>query len=410
MSLVKTILRHLPSSKVIGSSTSGVIIGGELKTDCCMISVTEFQNSHVKTCIISLSDALGTDIRGSILADRTIDSVVTQNSVCMLTFFAHSFIKIDSFINRVNERAVKLQLIGGIANTPENPFIGSQISSFVFDNESVSDNSLAVAVIDSENLHAYGDLIYVTEPVGGIHTITDADGMIIRAIDGENTVDWYQKQLGISFDDDSVCDTTVLFPLVRADYDDIPWALTYSPQNDKERVFPDEPDPVMFVPNEAKIGEKVRISYSSIQKNIEVCEDVCHNISEHPAEVLFGYSCVSRQLLFSNCVKWELIPFRNTNLSGSLVAGEIGNLNGKNHYCNYSFSISALSESERKIRIDTDILRKNSAELTNNQEHIVQYLLKYNSKCSENENLLKRQQEIEESLFKDDDTGIDNIT
>ncbi len=410
MPLVKTILQYLPDSKIIGSSTSGIILGGELKTDCCMISVTEFKNACIRTCIVGLSDALGADIRGITLADRIIDSVITSDSVFMLTFFAHSFIKIDSFIERINEKAGKLQLIGGIANSPELPFAGVEISSFVFDNENVSDNSLVVAIIDSENFHIYGDLIYVTEPVGGVHTITDADGMIIRAIDGENAVDWYQKQLDINFDDDTGYDITVLFPLVRADYGDIPWALTYSPQNEKKRVFPDEPEPVMFVPSEAKIGEKVRISYSSIQKNIEICEEVCHNISKRPAEVLFGYSCVSRQLLFSNCIKWELMPFRNTNLSGSLVAGEIGNLNGKNYYCNYSFAISALSENERRIKIDTDILRKNSAELTNSQEHIVQYLLKYNSKSGENENLLKRQHEIEESLFKDDDTGIDNIT
>lgn len=410
MPLVKTILQYLPASKIIGSSTSGIILGGELKTDCCMISVTEFKNACIRTCIVSLSDALGADIRGITLADRIIDSVITSDSVFMLAFFAHSFIKIDSFIERINEKAGKLQLIGGIANSPELPFAGVEISSFVFDNENVSDNSLVVAIIDSENFHIYGDLIYVTEPVGGVHTITDADGMIIRAIDGENAVEWYQKQLDINFDDDTGYDITVLFPLVRADYGDIPWALTYSPQNEKKRVFPDEPEPVMFVPSEAKIGEKVRISYSSIQKNIEICEEVCHNISKRPAEVLFGYSCVSRQLLFSNCIKWELMPFRNTNLSGSLVAGEIGNLNGKNYYCNYSFAISALSENERRIKIDTDILRKNSAELTNSQEHIVQYLLKYNSKSGENENLLKRQHEIEESLFKDDDTGIDNIT
>ena len=64
MPLVKTILQYLPASKIIGSSTSGIILGGELKTDCCMISVTEFKNACIRTCIVSLSDALGADIRG----------------------------------------------------------------------------------------------------------------------------------------------------------------------------------------------------------------------------------------------------------------------------------------------------------------------------------------------------------
>ena len=146
-------------------------------------------------------------------------------------------------------------------------------------------------------------------------TYFTCNGMIIRAIDGENAVDWYQKQLDINFDDDTGYDITVLFPLVRADYGDIPWALTYSPQNEKKRVFPDEPEPVMFVPSEAKIGEKVRISYSSIQKNIEICEEVCHNISKRPAEVLFGYSCETFSLSKTN----ELISTPANGSSGEFA-------------------------------------------------------------------------------------------
>lgn len=409
MPLVETILSYLPKSKIIGCSTSGVVFDGEIRNDCCMVSITEFKYASVRTCLVALTDAVGTDIRGSLLADRTVDSIVTENSKYMFTFFSRPFIKVRRFVERVNEISRKIQLIGGIANTPVNPFVNLEMMSFVFDNHGVSADALAVAVIDSENISIYSDLMYVTEPVGVSHTITDADGMIIRTIDGENAVEWYEKQLGISFDDNRHDDMTVLFPLVKSDEIDLPWALSYSPQNEKERMFLDEPDPVMFVPSEARIGDKVKISYSSVQKNIEVCEKVCSNISEQSTEVLFGYICVSHELLFKNCAKWEVAPFKNTNLSGCFVIGEIGNMQNINHYCNYSFAISALSESTRKIRINTNILKENSAELINTQEHIVKYLLKFSNQNG-NEALSRRQHEIEETLFKDDDTGIDNIT
>lgn len=410
MQFVEMLLKYFPKARIIGSSASGVILGGDIHTNCCLVSVTQLLHSEVKTCLVDLSNSEGVGLRGSVVADKVIDAVISDKSRFMLTFFARPFMKVGSFVDRINKYAGGVHLIGGIANTPENPNISIIRDAFVFDNNGVSCDSVAVAVIDSKQLTVCSDLIYVTEPVGIQHTITDADGMIIRAIDGENAVEWYQKQLGVDLKGKGAYDTTVLFPLVRSDHGDMPWALAYSPQNDDMRVFPDEPEPVMFVPSEAKTGEKVRISYSSIQKTIEVCEEVCNNISAHPAEALFGYSCVSRQSLFSNCAKWELMPFEKTNLSGALVAGEIGNMNSVNCYCNYSFAIAALAESSSKIRIDPDILRQNSGELVNNQEHIVKYLINANKSAEADEELAKRQQEIEKSLFRDDDSGISNIT
>lgn len=410
MSLVSMILSYLPASKIIGSSTSGVICGGDIRTDCCMISVTEFKTAHVKTAVIGLSNDHKDDLRGSILADIVSNAVIGGESRYMLAFFARPFIKIGSFVERLNDRKNDLHIIGGVANTTQNPMISMAEDAFVFDNNGVSSDSVAIAVIDSESITVNSDLVYVTEPVGSCHTITDADGMIIRSIDGENAVEWYQRQLGIDLEKENSADTTVLFPLVRSDYSDMPWALAYSSQKVSDRVFADEPDPIMYVPSEAKIGERVRISYSSIQKTVELCEKVCKKINDSPAEVLFGYSCVSRQNLFSNCSKWELMPFANTNLSGALVAGEIGNIRNTNRYCNYSFAVSALAESGRRIRINTDILRENTSELVNRQEHIVKYLINYSKSADENNGLSIRRQEIKDALFIGDETGMGNLT
>ena len=243
MSFVKTILSYLPNAKVIGCSTSGVVFNGEIKKDCCLISITEFKYASVQTKLVRITDTVGADIHGSLLADKIIDSVVTENSRYMFTFFARPFLKVSSFVERINELNKEIKLIGGIANTPTRPFINLEMYSFVFDNSGVSANSLAVAVINTEKLSIYSDMMYVTEPVGMVHTITDADGMIIRTIDGENAVEWYEKQLGISFKEADNNSMTALFPLVKSDSDELPWALSYSPQNEKECIFPDEPEP-----------------------------------------------------------------------------------------------------------------------------------------------------------------------
>lgn len=412
MPFVDKILSYLPCSHIIGSSTSGVILNGEILTDCCMVSVTDLGSASVRTFIKDIPSLNNENtISGAELADSVCYNVGNSASDIMLSFFAQPFAGIGEFVERINTNIPDMQVIGGVANTPDIQVLNTtRQHSFVFTEKSASLSAVACAVIGSEKMSVYSDIIYVTEPVGKSHTITEADGMIIRSVDGQNAVDWYQEMLGVNFDEMSdSADITVTFPIVKENQNNIPWAIAYSPQTPADSVFADEPEPVMFVPSEAKAGDKIRISYSSIQTTMEVCKNVCLNISAHPSEVLFGYSCVSRQNMFSNCAKWELLPFVKTNMSGALVAGEIGNINNVNLYCNYSFAIASLSESNNSVKLDIDALDDNANTLVNNQLNIIEYLLR-NNNSDQTPDMVRQQKEIKSSLFIDEDTGLGNVT
>lgn len=407
---INIILSYFPNAKIIGSSTSGVIIEGKIMTNCCLVSITEFQNASVKTILTDLSDDSEEDIAGSSLADNIVDSVLNEDSVFMLSFFARPYTKINKFVEQINIRKPDIQVIGGVAIVPNFTTINIRDKqSFVFNEKAVSNTAIVCAVIDNKRLSVYSDIVYVTEPLGKVYTITDADGMIIRAVDGENAVSWYQNMLGINLNDmDSAFDTTIVFPIVKADRNNIPWAIAYSPQDEHTSIFDDEPEPVMYVLSEAKTGDRIRISYSSVQKTIETCENVCKNINEHDCEVLFGYSCVSRQNMFTKCAEWELRPFEKTNLCGALVAGEIGNIKNTNCYCNYSFAIASLSETSSKVKLNISTLHEFSGCLINKRKSIIDYLI--NNVDSEPDSQKAQQRhEIEVSLFMDDDTGLENV-
>lgn len=405
---VNKILSYLPNAKIIGSSTSGVIYMGEIKTECCLISITEFDNSEVETAFSVIDDGKGNEISGNLVADMITEKIVSANTKFMLAFAARPYLKIDEFAEQINITHPNIQLIGGVANTPAVPLIDMKtVESFVFTEKGVYQNSIACAAVTSKKLTVYSDVIYVTEPVGDLHTITEADGNIIRSVDGVNAIQWYEELLGIDFS--QVADPfsiNMLFPLVKTERSNVPWAIAYSPQTEKESVFTNEPEPIMYVPSEVKAGDVVRISYSSVQKTVEVCEMVCENLNRHSAEVLFGYSCVSRQDIFSNCAKWELMPFQKTNLCGALVAGEFGNIENVNRYCNYSFAIAALSENECRIKINTEILLEHAGELVNSNESIIGYLLEHTGA----DNAITKHHEIEKKLFIDGETGLGNLT
>lgn len=413
MPFVNKILSYLPHSKIIGSSTSGVIFEGQILTNRCMVSITEFRNAEVKTFMADLSGENSSDISGEVLADYAVTQLSANGQTFMLAFFGRPYMKIEDFVKNMNKITPQIHILGGIANTPEISFFNmKKQNSFVFNEHGASMHSVAFAAVSNNSMSVYSDIIYVTEPVGKEHTITDADEMIIRTVDGENAVEWYQNLLGINFSElrtDECMAMTSVFPIVKADCGSIPWAISYSPQSEEMEIFPDEPEPVMYVPNEVKTGEQIRISYSSVQKTIDVCAAVCENLCEHPSEVLFGYSCVSRQNMFSNCAKWELLPFEKTNLCGALVAGEIGNIENANRYCNYSFAIASLSESNSRIKLDIDALENHSDALVNSQKAIIDYLVR-NANSEQNELTSLQQNEIKNGLFIDDDTGLGNVT
>lgn len=415
--LIGMIRRFLPNSKIIGCSTSAVILNGKIIPNKCLISITELNKASVRTCIIPSGI---TNVSGSELADKICtDLSVNEKSKFMLVFVSpfHISTALSDFLDCINKKFPDIQILGGIANHQDCPMPDSkQFISFVFNEKGIIESGMVSAIIDSENLKVNSEVVYVTEPVGKTYTVTDTDGMIIRSVEGQNTVDWYQNILGVNFSgmekNEDIQGITSTFPIVKKDYGNIPWLISYSPQNDKLRIFPDENEnnPVMYTAGNIKAGDKIKIAYSSMQHTIEVCQDVCNRLKDKPSDSLFAYSCISRTSMFKNCADWEFTPFKRTNLSGALLVSEIGNSDGANRFCNYTTVIASLAESNNKLRIDTSALALNVNMLYDNNQHIINYLINHSASNEENDIAVKQKQDIEKRLFTDSRTGLGNIT
>ena len=66
MDFANKILTYFPKAKIIGSSTSGVIYKGEILTDCCLVSITDFNCANIKSFEFSLVDEAGRDLEAFI--------------------------------------------------------------------------------------------------------------------------------------------------------------------------------------------------------------------------------------------------------------------------------------------------------------------------------------------------------
>lgn len=415
--LVNMIKKFLPNSKIIGSSTSAVILNGKIISKKCLISITEFNQASVRTCVFPIKSP---DVSGSMFFDAISSGVSLNENSKLLITFASSFYTsraISDCIDCINQNFPNIQMLGGVVNHGDRPMPDSdEVISFVFNEKCITQNGIVAAVIDSNSLNVSSEVVYVTEPVGKSYTVTEADNMIIRSIDGQDTVEWYQNILGINFADfeknEDIINVTSTFPIVKKDYGNIPWLISYSPQNDKFRMFSDENEnkPVMYTTGNIKTGDKIKIAYSSMQHTIEVCQDVCNRLKDRPSDALFAYSCISRTTMFKNCADWEFTPFKRTNLSGALLISEIGNSEGANRFCNYTTVIASLAESYNKLRIDASALALNVNMLYDNNQHIINYLINHSKDTEQNDNAIKQKQDIEKRLFTDSRTGLGNIT
>lgn len=157
MLFVNKILSYLPNARIIGSSTSGVIYKGEIKTGCCLVSITEFEYSQVETAVSILDDGKGNEIGGNVVADVITEKIASDNTKFMFAFAARPYLKIDEFAERINETYPKIQLIGGVANTPSVPLIDmTAVESFAFTEQGVYQNSIVCAAVTSQKLSEIG--------------------------------------------------------------------------------------------------------------------------------------------------------------------------------------------------------------------------------------------------------------
>lgn len=413
---IQTIKKFIPNCKIAGSSTSAIIFKGKVMREKCLISITEFDNASVETRLVSLVDGDGVFYSGEALADNLCGDCINEGSVFMLAFVAPAYMYIGDFVDCISERFSDIQMLGGIVNHRESEYPDFHgMKSFVFTESDIALVGMATAVINSKKLTVNSEVIYVTQQVGKTYTVTESDGTIIRKVDGRDAVEWYSDVTGINLsdynDEEDLSElSSSMFPMVKKDYGNIPWVIGYSPQSSKYSVFPDEKNPVLYSVGKLEEGQSFNIAYSSMQHTIEVCENVCDKLQYVPSDVIFAYSCISRMLMFKNCADWEFMPFKNTNLSGAVMIGEIGKSEGANRFCNYTTVIASLAESQNRARIDTSALSMNADMLYDNNRQIIEYLIKRSSIGGESEEALNQRNDIQNRLFTDLQTGLGNVT
>lgn len=394
--LVKTIGEKLPNAKLIGCSTSHIILEGQIIPEACLISFTTFSSAKLMTGTASIFDDNNKLHPGSVLAKNILEKIPEHaENAFVLMFFPLSYSRIEAVVNAINDSGRKIKLLGGTAylenETEKNP-------CFVISGDRALSSEVGFCVIESPRIRIYSDYASGVESVGKKSPIK-AKGTIIERVDNLKGGEWYSNLLGKAELDKNPA-ISEAFPVVSQDGREVAYHVDYKLNKETGEYF------IETFP-ELSTGTRVSPGYFHPQKTFNQVSEIVNNVASHPSEAIFAYDCYARNSLLSNCAKWEIENFTSTNISGCLLSGEVSSREGKNIYTNLTFIIASLSEDKESY---IPLVEPDVAAVQALQEENVQSLnfLLANATRALSEELSYREDMLRDAVFYNPAVGIDN--
>ena len=359
--LARYIAKLVPGAHIFGTSTSAVICWGRLIQNQCVISVTQMNKGHIKSALLRTFNDKDYPLHPDELCENVKNAVITDDSKLMLTFLTGKYLGVYNFVERCNAHFPGVQMIGGLANTSDINLKKFLDSGFVFNENGWTNKGIIVASIGGEDVDSYSSYATGVQVIGDEMKITDTFWTCILAIDGKDAAQEYRLGVGDEIKDRP--ELTNLFPYVYSDASDIPIFVRFSNDQSLVDVF-DENEPInkrmfelhsnldryakreMINANHNVLpGKNLKRAFIYDRKIIADNRVLFRHIENfEKAETIFGYSCIARSMIYSNCVKWELSAYENSNMCGCITEGEIAHVNGKNTFANCSFVVSVIGE------------------------------------------------------------------
>lgn len=319
--LSSEILELIPNAKIIGTTTSGEIMNGQVTGLNIAISFTVFHNTMVKTAIFPKQEQHEFDL------GKYIASELVSDMAKVLILFATG-LDSDQVLKGIQLVCPTLPVAGGIASDnshlrPSSVFCGDQTTCC----------GIVGAILESEDLKVNQFCHLGWQPIGKEMTITKVEGLRVYTIDNIPAYQVYQHYLGL--DQIGNFSNVIEYPLV-AKRSGVLTART------PHVLYED--DSIGFA-GELLEGEKVRLSYGNVGIISEAVSNLCNEIRKQPVESIFIYSCESRRGYLQDLSKIETEPFQEIAPTvGFYTFGEFFHKNAINQLLNATMTILILAE------------------------------------------------------------------
>lgn len=395
----------LPNAVMIGCSTSHVICEGKILQGACLISLTAFEQCEIRNGMFSCEQESGIEKDGEALAAEVSEELVKGDEGLMLTFFPLSYYKTAKFVEHMDRLNEGLNMVGGVAYVATGVHSEAGKNAYVLGQEGISVSKMTAVMLVSPRLSVYQNVICGAESVGRSYEVTKVHEHFVDEIEDTDAAKWYQEMLGREEleKDPSLAG---IFPLVQEETQ-IAYNVVYEPAEILPEPWKSQKRDRVNLFSEISTGMKFGLGYFAPQRIVDQLSSVYEDLGEAPVETLFGYDCLSRMWMLHDCATWEIGQFYTTNISGAMMAGEIGNLRGKNLYGNATFMIAGLSENENARLILKEKGLKDVSGLQHENMQIINYLLMTGNRQL-SEQLSLQRDKMKQAMFYQEVLGLDN--
>ena len=289
------------------------------------------------------------------------DALVGSSTKLMLTFLTPRYPDSRNLIDKCSEMMPGVQMAGGIVSKPEMNMRKFIESGFVFNDKGWSNKGVIAASVGGDDVECQSSYASGVQAIGSELEITETFGNCILSLNGKDAASEYRS--GIGEDLSSRPDLSNLFPYVYSDAPEIPVFVRFNGGTSLEELFPKKspaceglyaahPDAdtagvrdIITTDHIVTAGRKLRRAFIYDKKIISDNRALFRSIENFgKTETIFAYSDSSRFMIYSNCVKWELSAYENSNMSGCITDGEIATVGGRSVLAACTFAVTAIGE------------------------------------------------------------------
>jgi len=339
--LISQILSILPTAKIIGSTSDGIINNNSVIQRDTLISFSTFKTTKIEIFIskdFKDSYTLGENLASQFPKDKNLKVAICFSDG--LNTNGEEFLK---GIEKINKEIV---VAGGMAGDN-----GDFKNSFVFSNNGITSNGAVMAILYGDDLIVHTNYYFGWRNVGKNLTITKSDKNRVYTIDGISAVDIYKKYLGNNVVI-KLPATGIEFPLImnKKNGDQIARAVLKK-HNDGSLSFA----------GNVPMDTKVQFGYGNIKSISFQRNKTVKILKKYPIESIFVYSCMARRRLLRKNIYNELNSYTTmAPATGFFTYGEFyhySNNNDNNDNNNELFNQTAtiLTLSENSIFKESNI-------------------------------------------------------
>lgn len=321
------IKENLPHAHIIGATTVGEILHGEISTEEIIISFSVFEKTDINSALYSFNSPNEKSLHD------TVKELIRPDTKALIVFSDGLKSNAENLLQDLSSISNKIVIVGGRAGD-----MLQAKESFIFDANRITDNGFVIASLSSKDLIINNDYMLGWQPIGKKMKVTKVIDNRLFELDGINITEIYKKYLG---------DAIVAgLPFSASEF---PLIIEKNGLYIARAPIAVLPDNALLFAGNIEEGSYVQFSFGNVKTLQENVNSSFNKFNKFAAESIFVYSCSARKTLMGKDLEYELGMLESIAPSvGFFTYGEYFHSSNVNELLNITTTFISLSESPDK--------------------------------------------------------------